>query len=279
MLLGYCHVGMGDWGIGLGSEDVEDGSMTLRFPIVPDVPLEHSPLSEVVCQVKFPPVLKLAEQAPVDFQDRLRHRFPGFNEQHGIMLRLEAGEGRPSIAAEMSGRMYGFRSSDEATFATLSVDFFALTTHRYTIWGEFAADLALIHEAVVDIITPPYATRIGLRYVNTLTAASSGKETIDEIAGMLRPELTSLLQTDAWDSPIEMVNTVVIPDGEGKMILRIGLLPQAQEPGLSLDIDYYEEGQLPLENLIDRCERFHDVIYRAFRWCITDDAIAAFGPK
>jgi uncharacterized protein (TIGR04255 family) len=254
--------------------------MTLRFPTVPDLPLANPPLSEVICQVRFPPILKLAEQIPIDFQERVRHRFPGFNEQHGLMLRLEPREGQalPSVGAELRGRTYGFPTADEVSVATVSVNFYALTTHRYTVWEEFAADLTLIHDAVVATFDPVYATRIGLRYVNVLTAESTGKDTIEEIADMLRAELTSLLQTPAWDWPSEMLNTVVIPDGEAKMILRTGLQPPDQVPGIVLDIDYFEEGTLPLEDLIQRCERYHDVIYRAFRWCLNDEAIRAFNP-
>jgi len=48
----------------------------LRFPVQKDVRLLKSPLNEVICQVRYPPVLRIAEENPIGFQERLRGQFP-----------------------------------------------------------------------------------------------------------------------------------------------------------------------------------------------------------
>lgn len=249
--------------------------MTLRFPEVADLPLKNSPLTEVICQVRFPPILRLVERPPIDFQDRIRHRFPGFEEEYGIILKFERELGRPTMGAEMAARVYQFKTADNSSSVALTTEFYALTTEKYTVWPAFADDLAYIHDALMATMAPTYATRIGLRYVNSIKPLPLHHQERPGFESLLRPELISLLRTDAWTMPIELSNSVVLADDDGRMILRVGYSPQSKEE-LLLDIDYFEEGQLSLDDVERRCSRYHDVIYRAFRWCVTDNAMAMF---
>ena len=59
--------------------------------------------------------------------------------------------------------------------------------------------------------------------------------------------------------------------------LRHGLAPwgESRELGFVLDFDCYSEGEIDLDGLVERCERYHDVIYNAFRWCIREGELPA----
>jgi hypothetical protein len=47
--------------------------MAFRFSQKPEIRLSNPPLNEVVCQVKFPPVLRIGKESPSDlFNTRLR---------------------------------------------------------------------------------------------------------------------------------------------------------------------------------------------------------------
>ncbi len=77
---------------------------------------------------------------------------------------------------------------------------------------------------------------------------------MDEVFALFRPELTSLLQTDAWSQPTSLVTQLNLPDGDAMLTLRTAYSNSPDEPFFLLDFDYYEEGQLGFERLIERCD-------------------------
>lgn len=253
--------------------------MSLRFPQVKDIPLASSPLTEVICQVRFPPVLSIVQGQPVDFQSAIRKRFPELEEEQSFQMQVVQGALGQAANAEVLGRSFHFRTADGETLASLGVDAYALSTSRYSTWDTFAADLKLVHEAVMDVYELPYAKRIGLRYINVLSAERIGCETLGDLRSILRPELGAAMVTDAWDKPDEFTSRILLTDEEGHLSLRIGARsPAGEQPSILLDLDYYEERSLALDNFIDRCDRYHDLIYRAFRWAIRPEKLTVFDP-
>jgi uncharacterized protein (TIGR04255 family) len=180
----------------------------------------------------------------------------------------------------MTPRLYRFRTADGESFITVTADSYALTTNRYTVWDEFAHDLQLAHDAMQQVYELPFSTRIGLRYVNVFLPSQTGYETLAELGQLLRSELTCLLSVDAWSTPKELLTQILLEDEEGNLTMRVGAKAKddSSEPVLFLDLDYFEEGQLPTQGLIERCQRYHDTIYDAFRWCVRADQLAIFEP-
>ncbi len=254
--------------------------MTLRFPVVKDVPLSRSPLTEVICQVRFPTFLSIGGRGLMQFQEAIRLRFPEFVEPPPIEIKLNAGGSQQSLVSETVGQVFQFRTADASALTSLSTDAYAYSTEKYSVWNDFANDLTLIHYAATSAYKLPYAKRIGLRYVNQIAGREYGIDTLKELSTLLRPELVGLVETDAWSEPEELVTQTLFHDlDDGRMVMRLGLRSDAvQGPLILLDYDYYVEGQQPLDNLIERCETFHDVIYRAFRWSVRDKALKYFKP-
>lgn len=91
---------------------------------------------------------------------------------------------------------------------------------------------------------------------------------------LINDELTNLLQSDGWEAPTQMVNRLALTDGDNKFTLQTGY--SDAPPTFLLDFDMYSTGKLPPENLSEQYLNFHDKIYDAFRWCITDEAIEYF---
>lgn len=253
--------------------------MPLQFPAVEDVPLGRTPLTAVLCQVRFPPILRISRGQPFEFQEAIRKRFPELEEEHGFQVRVTAGAGAQVADAEATGRSFNFRTADGETLVTLAVDAYAISTSRYTVWEAFAEDLTLVHEAVMAAYGLPYAKRVGLRYVNQFDAEHTGCTTFEELKGFLRPELVASMATDVWDRPEELVSQILLEDGSGRLVLRVvARAAEQQPPVVALDLDYYEEGRVPVGDLVERCGRFHDVVYRAFRWSLQPDKMVAFAP-
>jgi uncharacterized protein (TIGR04255 family) len=249
----------------------------LCFPSTKDIRLHRAPLAEVICQVRFPAILKIASEQPVDFQERIRGRFPQLEVEQGMVVRMASLGGEPPLA-KPEPRIFRFKSPDGQTVASLALNFYSLSTTSYTHWVDFLDQIQLLNEAAREVYDLPYAERIGLRYINHLTFENTGVSSIAELLEMLRPELTVLLRTDCWDEPVEMLSQLLLAaDGNERLTLRNGFRGGSQ-PLIALDLDYYAEGNVALDGLPARCQRYHDVIYNAFRWCIRDDKLQAFGP-
>lgn len=76
--------------------------MTIKFPSKPDIPLKKAPLMEVVCQVRFPPILRINTEEPSEFQEEIRDRFPKIEIEQGFLLRLppQGSGGTPSAEVQ-----------------------------------------------------------------------------------------------------------------------------------------------------------------------------------
>ncbi|HQY92888.1 MAG: TIGR04255 family protein [Caldilinea sp.] len=252
--------------------------MGLNFPHHPDIALAKPPLAEVICQVRFPPILRIAREEPSEFQERIRERFPLLDIEQGVVVKLPAPASGIAPSAEIPPRVFRFTSADHQTSVSLAIDFYALSTQRYTHWSDFAANLALVQTAVESIYRPAYASRIGLRYINRFTTQGTQCATMSEVLALLRPELTALFQTDAWSQPASLVTQLNLPDDQAMLTLRTAYSESADEPFFLLDFDYYEEGSLGFDKLVERCDRYHRVIYNAFRWSLREPSLIRFGP-
>lgn len=253
--------------------------MAVHFPAQTDVQLDNSPLIEVICQVRFPPILRIANEEPSEFQELIRNDFPLVELEHGFLFRIPGPGAKGGPSAEPQSRVFRFRTTDEQTTISLGPDFYALSSAHYTNWEEFARRLAMTHDTVQRVYKPAYAIRIGLRYVNRLTPDNTGCATIAEMFDLLRPELAQQSRSDAWSDPVEMRNRLVLTDGEAKLTLGTGYGEENDRPFFLLDFDYFEEGRLELSGLIERCTGYNDVLYRAFRWCIRDEKLHVFRPR
>src|SRR4051794_35988880 len=63
----------------------------MAFPDAPRVLYEINPLDEVVCQLKFPPVLRIDAEMPVGFQEAIRAQFPLYRAEPTASRNLPQG--------------------------------------------------------------------------------------------------------------------------------------------------------------------------------------------
>jgi hypothetical protein len=216
----------------------------IYFPKQEDVRLQRAPLAEVICQVRFPPVLRIVNEAPVDFQEQIRGSFPQFDVEKGMIVQMtRLGIEPPS--AKATPPTFRFQSPDGHAMVSLSPTFYALSTTSY---------------------------------INNLTFENTGATSVTELWEILRPQLTVLLKVNCWDEPLEMLSQLLLAGEENeRLTLRSGFRGR-EEPAFLLDLDYYTEGNISLESVPDLCQRYHDAIYNAFRWCIREEKLAVFAP-
>jgi uncharacterized protein (TIGR04255 family) len=251
--------------------------MPLHFPEVDDIPLGRPPLREVICQVRFPPVLLIAKQMPTDLQECLRKEYPNLAVERPVQIATD----NPLAEAPLDARppVFRFRSRDEKSMVSLSTGFYTVSTQAYTHWAAFAVELERATQAVRETYDITYATRIGLRYINVVSDEHAEGATLG-MYDLLRPELTALLRTAPFRSPSLALTQVKTSEGEDQLTFRYGLgeCEGFSQLAFVLDFDLYAQGELDFEGLLERCDRYHSTIYRAFRWCLSDTGFAAFEP-
>jgi uncharacterized protein (TIGR04255 family) len=253
--------------------------MPVRFPVPDnDIPLKRAPLTEVICQVKFPRILSLSEREPADFQERIRQHFPVYQFEPSV--RVDPSLARAGKGASLGDPVYRFQNQSETKTVSLASEFYSLNTSAYSHWSAFAQDLGLLTDAVRKTYQIPYATRVGLRYINFIGADYAESRQIEDVYEIVRPELTVMLRTEVMPSPSFVINQIQLEDGADQFAFRYGIVreEEAIQRSFLLDFDEYTEGQINLDDLLAHCDRYHDVIYSAFRWCISPEKLAVFEP-
>lgn len=249
----------------------------LSFPKREDIRLMRAPLTEVVCQVRFPPILRIVAEQPIDFQDMVRADFPDLEVQQGVLIQsaplLSA---PPTVQTQPS--VFRFKSLDGCQVVSLASSFYALSTTAYSHWRDFATLLETIDRAARQVYRISSAQRIGLRYINQLTLDNTGAKSVADFCDIVRPELTVLLRQAVWQQPLETLHHLLLEAGENERLALRVHFQRGDQPALVLDFDYYVEGTTPLDQLLPLCNRYHDTIYNAFRWCVPDDKLIVFQP-
>ena len=61
----------------------------MKLPDYERVIYEYNPLIEVIAQIRFPTILKITSQEPVDFQDSVRFEYPIFEASRNVQIPVE----------------------------------------------------------------------------------------------------------------------------------------------------------------------------------------------
>ena len=95
----------------------------MLFPEVKRVIYKKNPLDRVICQLRFPPILRIDAEPPVKFQDRVRKEFPYYSEKNELTMGIPS-RVREQIPHELLGEIlrtantknYEFSSEDGQKF-------------------------------------------------------------------------------------------------------------------------------------------------------------------
>jgi len=171
----------------------------MPFPEAKRIIYRKNPLDQVICQLRFPPILKIDAEVPAEFQDRIRLDFPNLSDSLEIKVEVPHGvkaEIPPELikqALQSSGIMnYEFSSEDGTWKVNLTRAFIALSTNKHERWESFKDKLASPLQALIDIYSPSYFSRIGLRYKDVIRRSSLGLNNVSW-TDLLKPHILGLL--------------------------------------------------------------------------------------
>src|SRR5260221_12226992 len=112
-------------------------TQSMSFPNSDRVLYRKNPLDQVICQLRFPDILRVNNQTPVEFQEIIRNEYHLFEAKSGVNL-LSQGilEQLPSPITDALLKIepvnaYEFSSADGLWIVSLTRNFLALTSRKY----------------------------------------------------------------------------------------------------------------------------------------------------
>lgn len=246
---------------------------------LPEVPYEHlsqPPLKAMLGQVRFPAILSVTEAEFVaPLQEAIRSEFPDLSPEQEIGLEVTP-EG--DVATETS-RRWRFVSADALWSVVLAPDFLTLeaNTGQYTDFDQFISRFEFVWQRTLSILRPGARLQQGLRYVNHIPADGP-----DAWRRLINPDLlgpfTNALFADELASSLTDMR---LARPNGTLALKHGIVKAGpdQTLGYLLDFDYLTQertSDVGTEGVLSLFREYHAIIYRLFRWSVTEEALELF---
>lgn len=253
------------------------------FPEYQRVIYEKNPLEVVICQVRFPPVLKIDSELPAAFQEAVRADYPLFREASAVAPAADLPSEISKFLGAMllsPGRAYGFASEDGAWEVTLTRESLALTCKKYSRWEEFRTHLELPLESLRKQYNPAFFARVGLRYRDVIRKSLLGLKDVawgellnSEIAGEFRSTVANFIENAAH----QLILT--LPREQARVTIQYGLAPVSEEVCYVFDSDFSTSERTEINDAVPILNNFNRQAGRLFRWCIAERLHNAMGPR
>jgi uncharacterized protein (TIGR04255 family) len=260
----------------------------MQLPFSPRVIYRNNPLVGVTCQLNFPAILRINTEPPASFQDRIRQQYPVFQEMRGMNFEITLPPQLASVVNQpvrLGNITYQFVNdvSPDMGVWTVSLTQEALTvsTSKYLQWEDFRHHLKEPLKALVDIYSPAFFTRIGLRYQDVIRRSELGLDNVPW-KELLNPQIVGMFSAVDDESDVEVDQSQVIMklDEDRKILLQHGLLLDQARPEYYylIDNDFYLEKRTETRDAEDALDALNQASGRFFRWCITDKLHRALEP-
>ena len=260
-----------------------------------DHPRTHyraAPTHEVICQLRFPPILSINTTEPADFQEAIRAEFPQYARREDAAPPQITGLGGPNLKIQQQPPVanYHFLSADGQWKLNVTRDFIALSTLRYPGWEDFARQLDKPLAAFIRLYKPAYFQRVGLRYLNIISRARLGLEGRNW-AELIAPAYTAPLREGdvgeerflncASDVTVKLDSScqAKIHAGPGRIKNNAPGAVQDPEVKFIFDMDLFMAGNTPCTLAAAALETLHGHAGRIFEGALTDTLRDAMDPE
>lgn len=262
----------------------------MPFPACEHVIYKKSPLINVVCQLRFPPILIINTSEPSAFQNRIRAEYPNYEiqiEQQQISFDPQMGQPTiPRILQTGNIRNYRFSTKDNIWQINLTSTFIAISTSKYFSWDDFKARFNEPFKALVEIYNPSFFDRIGLRYIDAFKRSELGLGE-KNWSDLINPYALGFLSSDkSISSRVRMnriTSEITLSDDKSivKTIATTGTINNDPEECFITDNDLFTLEKSGLDCGLDvwpKLNYLHDRSYRLIRWIINDTLHEAMEP-
>jgi uncharacterized protein (TIGR04255 family) len=261
----------------------------MTFPDAPRVIYNKNPLDRVICQLRFPAILRIQNEIPAEFQEHIRKDFPGFVEKNETIFSIqqEKKTGSPGQLPQpflpVQNKNYEFSSEDGNWTVNLTRSFLALTTRKYTRRNDFQERLQIPLQALVSVYKPAYFSRVGLRYIDII------KRSVLNLEGaawkdLLQPYILGLLSSDVVNQNIKNAEAkyeVLLDDNKSIARIVTGLVESQEnrrETCFMIDTDFYNTDRTEITEAKTKLDYFHVRASRLIQWLIQNRLHEAMEP-
>lgn len=261
----------------------------MPFPEAKRVIYKKNPLDRVICQFRFPPILKIETEIPAEFQESIRTEFPNFivKEESTLSIpqRIQQ-EGPISIFQQIIpsvNKNYEFESEDGLWLINLTRTFLALTSRKYKRRDEFKNKLNTPLKSLIDIYKPAYFSRVGLRYVDIIKRSLLQLDNVDWME-LLKPYVLGLLGSADINKDIQTLESkyeIRLDDGSSIARVVMGLVEwgEKSEVCFKIDTDFFNTNKTAISDVMDKLDYFHIQGSRLIQWLITERLHTAMEPE
>ncbi|MFH0766126.1 MAG: TIGR04255 family protein [Calditrichota bacterium] len=249
----------------------------MNLPDVPRVIYNKTSLREVICQFRFPTILRIRVNDPVDFQEEIRTKFPLFKlRQDPVAIGIP--EQIRQVIAPQIPKMYDFSDENETSQVSLTEDFLALSTKHYERFENFMDSVDLALNALSKVYQPSFYVRVGFRYIDIINREIleiQSVEWADLLNGCFAGELGAKLSGEITETT---TNTIYNFDW-GALRCKHGLRNFDNEGSCYyIDNDFFKEGKIQFQEIQGLLKRFNEYERNFLRYCISDKLHSAMEP-
>jgi len=255
----------------------------MQFPDSPRVKYRNNPLVEVICQLRFPKILRIEAEIPLAFQEAIRAEYPVFNTTQSVPLLIGISSVSQSTFANQS-RAYEFVNQKGDWKISLTSDFISLSTVDYQCWEEFRERLSNVISVLDEHYSPPYFVRTGLRYQDFISRSQLRIEN-SPWQNLFKASLLGILTTNELkqEDIIESLSIFACRLDFAEAMVRVqhgtGQKEDTKEIGYLIDSDFFTDSPMETKDVATTLELFNQEAGRLFRWCITDELQQALEPE
>lgn len=263
----------------------------MKLPDYERVIYKRNPLIEVACQIRFPTILKISNQEPFEFQDKIRFKYPLYEVQKSVsvpgvqneLLQLVQKVGLP---LNFQDTTYNFKSENFKWQLSLNKDFIALATTEYNKYEFFKETLTEIINIFEQVYQPSFYSRIDLKYRDLISRSNLNIDNDKTWADLIPYHIASEFYTPEISESIKaFIKNWDIDINGNKLQFKHGLVIAEdaergiKEPAYLLDMDFFTERLIRREDVWRSLDQFKESAGRLFRWSITEQLHCAMEPE
>ena len=247
---------------------------------------KKNPLIEVVLQLRFPKILSLNSVEPAEYQDKIRKEFPIYQlqveQENQVLIQNEGNAIIPSVVNGAPNKNHCFISADGFWKINLTSSFISISTLKYTRWEEMLEKFENPYKQFVELYSPSFFERIGLRYVDAFNKKNLNledkpwKDLIKEhLLGSLSIEEESKIKSFSMNEEYKL------DENDYFMRVQTGLanVNQSKEISFVLDCDLYKLGRT-MTNEIEKVENIlHEYSTKFIQNAIKEELHSAMEPE
>lgn len=248
---------------------------------------KKNPIIEVIVQFKFPKILALNKNDPVDFQEAIKEEYPIYqltleNQQEISFSFGQDNVPVPSIIQRQPVRNHNFISQDGQYKINLTSSFISISTLGYTRWEDLQAHFDTPLRKFVEIYMPSFYERIGLRYIDAFSREKLNLEDKKWNELITQPWVGACSSTEESKIINSGLDVEYLLDNDisrGKIHAGIGNVNNEPEKVFVIDSDFIHIHNTPIDNASEVLNYLHNNAKQFIRSAITDTLHFAMEPE